>query len=91
MIRLYLLLLIGVSIYIFLHSRWAQSFKILWHQMKPSSRKKLTMLDVRHCILAAEKEIAIQIYMELFQVSYEEAVFAVNQLEKSIQEKNELE
>ncbi len=49
------------------------------------------MFDVRHCILAGEKETAIQIYAELFQVSYEESRVAVDQLEKSIQEKNELE
>jgi len=88
MSKLYLLSALGVGIYIFLHSRWARPLRDFWKKFTPSNRSRFTMFDVRQCILEGEKEIAIQIYSELFKTSQEEARIAVDQLEKSIHEKN---
>ncbi|MCA9407778.1 MAG: hypothetical protein H6755_05310 [Candidatus Omnitrophica bacterium] len=48
---------------------------------------KATMFDVRRLILSGEKELAIRIYCEIFEVSRKEAVKAVDELEKGIKEK----
>ncbi len=46
-----------------------------------------TMFDARRLILKGEKELAIRVYREIFKVNYSQAQKAVEDLEKSIQEK----
>ena len=45
------------------------------------------MFDVRRLILKGEKELAIRVYREIFKSNYSRAQKAVEDLEKSIQEK----
>ena len=49
---------------------------------------KATMFDVRRLILKKEKYLAVRLYGEIFRTNYWEAQKAVEELERSIQEKN---
>lgn len=51
-------------------------------------KSKATMFDVRRLILKKERYLAIRLYCEIFQTNYREAQKAVEELERSIQEKN---
>lgn len=49
---------------------------------------KATMFDVRRLLLKREKGLAIRLYREIFKSNYEEAKKAVEELERSIQQKD---
>ena len=48
---------------------------------------KATMFDVRRLIIAGERELAIEVYGDIFKTNRREAQKAVEDLEKSIQQK----
>ena len=52
------------------------------------SKGRATMFHVRDLIVRGEKDLAVQMYCEIFRVSRKEAQAAVNEIERSIQEKN---
>lgn len=47
-----------------------------------------TMFDVRNLIIKGEKDSAIKLYCQIFSVKHKEAAKAVEELGRSIQEKN---
>ena len=49
---------------------------------------KGTMFDVRRLIIQGEKELAIRLYAEIFRISSKEAQKAVDELGRSILQKN---
>jgi ribosomal protein L7/L12 len=91
MSRIYILITLCLCIYIFMHTRF---FKTLVQRLKNKSfpeKRNITMFDVRRRILKGDKATAIRLYCEIFQADLKEAQQAVDELAKSIHEKNELE
>ncbi len=88
MMRIYFIVALGVTLYLLWHSRWARSLREWFINQGASDRRSLTMFDVRECIIEGEEDLAVQIYRDLFHVSEEEARQAVEQLARSIREKN---
>lgn len=89
MAKLYLLIIFGLCVYIFLHSRFFRFVKQLWHESNLSAEEdRLTMFDVRQLLIKGEKDMAIRVYCELFDTDVEEACKAVEEIERSIQPKD---
>ena len=89
MTKVYILAIVCLSIYIFIHSRGFKFLKQKWFDLTFQSRKdKLTMFDVRQMLIKGEKDLAIRVYCELFKTSPEEASKAVEEIERSIQPKD---
>ena len=89
MIKLYILTIVCLCIYIFLHSRLFRFLKQLWHESQLNSHdEKLTMFDVRQLLIKGEKDLAIRVYCELFKTDSKEANKAVEEIERSIQPKD---
>ena len=89
MVRVYILIVLCLCFYIFLHSRWFRLIRQMWREGNLGSQKeKLTMFDVRRLLLKGEKDLAIRVYCELFKTSPEEASIAVDEIERSIQPKD---
>jgi len=89
MIKLYILTIVCLCIYIFLHSRLFRFLKQLWHDSHLNSHdEKLTMFDVRQLLIKGEKDLAIRVYCELFKTDLNEANRAVEEIERSIQPKD---
>jgi len=87
--KIYLLVIAGLCLYIFLHSRLFRFLKHLWHESQYSADdEKLTMFDVRQLLIKGEKDLAIRVYCELFKTNPEEASQAVEEIERSIQPKD---
>jgi len=80
--------IIAGCFYILFATRWIWTINRAWSKGLFSTKKKRTMFDVRRLLLAGEKDTAIYIYKELFGVDHKEALKAINELERSIQEKN---
>lgn len=74
--------------YLLLTSRWIWSLNQGRRKGLYPDRDKATMFDVRGLLLKGEKDMAIQVYAELFKTSRPEAQKAVEELERSIKEKN---
>jgi len=51
---------------------------------KLPQRGKATMFDVRHLLMEGEKELAIQVYCEIFQTTPLKAKKDVEELERSL-------
>ena len=51
----------------------------------PSS--KATMFDVRRYIIKGDRELAIQLYGEIFKTNRKESLKAIDELERSIRQK----
>jgi len=89
MIKLYLLVIVCLCVYIFLHSRFFLFLKQLWHESHLNAEdEKLTMFDVRQLLIKGEKDLAIRVYSELFKTNSQEASKAVEEIERSIQPKD---
>ncbi len=89
MTKLYLLIVLCLCFYIFLHSRWFNLLKKTWRDglFRPK-KETLTMFDVRNLLIKGEKDLAIRVYCKIFNVNPEEACKAVDQIERSIQPKD---
>lgn len=72
---------------IFLQTYWIWSLNQARRRGIYPSKGKATMFDVRRLIMEGEKYLAIRLYGELFKASFKQSKKAVEQLEKSIQEK----
>ena len=89
MIKLYILVIVCLTIYIFIHSRLFRFLKQLWHESNLNSNdEKLTMFDVRQLLIKGEKDLAVRVYCELFKTDPQEANRAVEEIERSIQPKD---
>ena len=80
------IILLGV---VFFKAYWAWYFTRQRKQSNHPFAGKSTMFDVREHIIRGEKELAIQTYCKIFQVGRQEAQRAVEELGKSIQQKDQ--
>lgn len=88
MSRLFILLFFAVGVIFFVQLCWAWWFYTQKKKGNLDRKEDLTLFDVRELIIEGEKELAIKVYSEIFDSSIEESAVAVDQLERSIQEKN---
>ncbi len=58
---------------------WGKFFKV---------KEKPTMFDVRELIIKGQKEAAIKTYCQIFSVKRKDAQIAIEELQRSIQQKN---
>lgn len=87
--KVYLMIIAGLGIYIFLRSRTFQILREMWFEFRCRLRNdKLTMFDVRQLLIKGEKDLAIKVYCEIFKTDPEEACRAVEELERSIPRKD---
>ncbi len=89
MIKLYILIIIALSVYIFCHSRWFHALKQFGRDKDcPPKKDKLTMFDVRRLLVEGNKDSAVRVYCEIFKTNSKEAREAVEEIERSIQPKD---
>ena len=89
MARVYIIIVVCISIYIFCHSRLFRAIAKKWHDVGfHTGKNKLTMFDVRQMLIKGEKDLAIKVYCELFKTNSKEAYKAVEEIERSIQPKD---
>lgn len=86
---LFLIVFLFMSAFLYLLTRTQMIWRIADARRKGlyPDEKKATLFDVRELIVRGEKLLAIFLYARLYQVSHKEAARAVDDLEKSIQEK----
>lgn len=82
--RILVFFVVAVSFALFYRSRWILSIK---QARRKTMKGKATMFDVRQLLLADKKDLAIEVYGQLFSTTRRESKKAVEELEKSIQEK----
>ena len=87
MILLLTFLVLALSFYILTRSHWPWYISQARRKGFYPQKGKATMFDVRRFVLMGEKNLAIRVYREIFSTNYKEAKKAVDELEKSIQEK----
>ncbi len=87
MIWLYVFIIISLCFFIFLSSRWIWSVYRSRRQGLHPMPRKATMFDVRRLIIRGETELAVSLYREIFQTTPQEAKKAIEELQRSIQEK----
>ena len=87
--KIYLLAVVVLCVYIFLHSQWFYRLRRFWRdQTFGSWNRKLTMFDVRQLLIKGEKDMAVRVYCELFKTNVLDATKAVEEIERSIQPKD---
>lgn len=87
MIYVLIVLMIGMFLLDFYSGHWAGKAEN-FHQKKPRPNpRKPTMFQVRELIIKGKKDMAIKVYCQIFSVKREDAQIAVDELERSIQEK----
>ena len=84
MIILYTALIILVCILVIFNAWRAWFFIDARRRGKLPQRGKATMFDVRHLLMEGEKELAIQVYCEIFQTTPLKAKKDVEDLERSL-------
>mgnify|MGYP003395551653 CR=1 FL=1 len=85
-IYLLVFLIVGVFLLNFYSSRWTGNGEQTRRKGKLNTYKP-TMFQVRELIIKGEKDMAIKYYCQIFSVKREDAQIAVDELERSIQEK----
>ena len=66
------------------------NLKSFWRMRDPNRSRKLpqrgkgTMFNVRHLLMEGEKDLAIQLYCEIFQTTSSKAKKDVEELERSL-------
>ena len=84
MIYLYTALIILISILVLFNAYRAWFFIDARRRGKLPQSGKATMFDVRHLLMVGEKELAIQVYCEIFQTTPIKAKKDVEDLERSL-------
>jgi len=84
MIVLYTALVVLVCFLVFLNTRHLWSIADARRRGKLPSRGKATMFDVRHLLMEGEKELAIQLYCEIFNTTPIRAKKDIEELERSL-------
>ena len=74
--------------YIFLKTYWIWWINDARRKGLYPERGKATMFDVRRFVVEGQKELAIRVYREIIKSNYKDAKKAVEELEKSIQQKH---
>jgi len=89
--KLYLIITLILCGYIFLHTHFFKTISKGWKGKIFPGKRKATMFDIRNLILKGDLISAIRLYSEIFHTDTTEAKKAVDELARSIHEKNELE
>ena len=84
MVFLYTTLIILVCTLVFLNTYNALFLINARRNGKLPQKGKATMFDVRHLLMEGEKELAIQVYCEIFQTTPDKAKKDVEELERSL-------
>ena len=87
MIWLISFIILSLCFCIFMQTYWIWSINQARRKGLYPERGKATMFDVRRLIIEGEKHLAVRVYAEIFKINHKEAKKAVEELEKSIQEK----
>ena len=84
MIVLYTTVIILVGILIFLNTPWILFKNEARRSPKLPKKGKGTMFDVRHLLMEGEKDLAVQLYAEIFNVFLPRARKDVEELQRSL-------
>ena len=84
MIVLYTTLIVLVCLLVLLNSYRIWLINDARRRGKLPERGKATMFDVRHLLMEDEKELAIQLYCEIFKTTASKAKKDVEELERSL-------
>jgi hypothetical protein len=84
MIVIYTTLIILVSFLVILNAYRAWFLVDARRRGKLPPQGRATMFDVRHLLMEGEKELAIQVYCEIFQTTPVKAKKDVEELERSL-------
>ena len=84
MIILYTVLIVLVCFLVFINTYRVWFLIDARRRGKLPLRGKATMFDVRHLLMEGEKELAIQVYCEIFQTTPVKAKKDVEELERSL-------
>ncbi|MDE2223413.1 MAG: hypothetical protein KGK03_10145 [Candidatus Omnitrophica bacterium] len=84
MVILYTLLVVSVCSLVFL-SAWRVRFYMgSLRSKKLPVKGRATMFDVRHLLMEGERELAVQLYCEIFQTTPLKAKKDIEELERSL-------
>ena len=83
-ILLYTTLIILVCFLVLLNTRYAWTMHDARRRGKLPQKGKATMFDVRHLLVEGKKELAVQVYCEIFNTSANKARKDVEALERSL-------
>ncbi len=84
MTALYTTLIILVSFLVLLNTRHMFFVNEARRRSKLPPKGKGTMFDVRHLLMEGEKELAVQLYCEIFNTSPHKAKKDIAELERSL-------
>ena len=87
MIYILTFFIITCALLILLNSHWVEQLGQNSRKASSPDRHKPTMFEVRRLIIQNDKESAIRLYCQIFSVGRKEAQIAVEELERSIQQK----
>lgn len=84
MTALYVTLIILVCLLVFINTYRVWTLNDARRRAKLPKSGKATMFDVRHLLMEGEKELAVQIYAEIFNTSTAKARKDVDELQRSL-------
>jgi hypothetical protein len=84
MVVLYTLLILSVCFLVFYSAYRVWFLNEARRRGKLPAKGRATMFDVRHLLMEGEKELAIQVYREIFQTTLIKAKKDVEDLERSL-------
>lgn len=85
---LYTLLILSVSFFILIRSRWIWSLNQARKKGIFPEKGKATMFDVRRLIVEGELDLAVEVYRWIFKTTRQKARADVSELAESIYHKN---
>ena len=88
LLRMLAFIILLVCFLVFLRTYWIWALNQARRRGLLPEKGKLTMFDVRRLTIKGEEELAIRVYCQIFKTSYKEGKKAVEELKRSIQEKN---
>ena len=84
MVILYTALIVLVCVLVLFNTYRSWFFIEARRRGKLPLKGKVTMFDVRHLLMEGEKELAIQVYCEIFQTTPIKAKKDIEELERSL-------
>ena len=84
MVILYITLVVLVCCMVFYNAYRAWFLDDARRRGKLPAKGRATMFDVRHLLMEGEKELAIQVYCEIFQTTPVKAKKDIEELERSL-------
>lgn len=81
---LYAALVVLVGALVFVNSRYVWSMRDARRRGKLPPKGKGTMFDVRHLLMEGEKDLAVQLYCEIFNTAPHRAKKDIEELERSL-------